>query len=97
MEKQSKTCMFMGYAEIHNGNVYGKLNFEIKKIAFSRGICWLEKLRGGYDNVSETTKILIYEDSDIEEDNTNNSNDEEIAKNDETIIRATSDRQQRKL
>ena len=38
---RGKTCMFVGYAEDHSGNVYRLLNIHMKRIIMSRDVRWL--------------------------------------------------------
>ena len=41
LDKRGKTCMFVGYAEDHAGDVYRFLNIHTKRIIMSRDVRWL--------------------------------------------------------
>ena len=41
LDKKGKTCMFVGYAEDHAGDVYRFLNIHTKRIIMSRDVRWL--------------------------------------------------------
>ena len=41
LDNRGKTCMFVGYAEDHAGDVYRFLNIHTKRIIMSRDVGWL--------------------------------------------------------
>ena len=41
LDNRGKTCMFVGYAEDHTGDVYRFLNIHTKRIIMSRDVRWL--------------------------------------------------------
>ena len=41
LDNRGKTCMFVGYAEDHAGDVYRFLNIHTKRIIMSRDVRWL--------------------------------------------------------
>ena len=41
LDNRGKTCMFVGYAEDHAGDVYRLLNIHTKRIIMSRDVRWL--------------------------------------------------------
>ena len=41
LDNRGKTCMFVGYADDHSGDVYRFLNINTKRIIMSRGARWL--------------------------------------------------------
>ena len=41
LDNRGKTCMFVGYAEDHSGDVYRFLNIHMKRIIMSRDVRWL--------------------------------------------------------
>ena len=41
LDNRGKTCMFVGYAEHHAGDVYRPLNIHMKRIIMSRDVRWL--------------------------------------------------------
>ena len=41
LDNREKTCMFVGYAEDHTGDVYRFLNIHTKRIIMSRDVRWL--------------------------------------------------------
>ena len=41
LDNRGKTCMFVGYAEDHAGDVYRFLNIHMKRIIMSRDVRWL--------------------------------------------------------
>ena len=41
LDNRGKTCMFVGYAEHHTGDVYRFLNIHTKRIIMSRDVRWL--------------------------------------------------------
>ena len=41
LDNRGKTCMFVGYAEDHAGDVYRFLNIHAKRIIMSRDVRWL--------------------------------------------------------
>ena len=41
LDNRGKTCMFVGYAEDHPGDVYRFLNIHTKRIIMSRDVRWL--------------------------------------------------------
>ena len=41
LDNREKTCMFVGYADDHSGDVYRFLNIHTKKIIMSRDARWL--------------------------------------------------------
>ena len=41
LDNRGKTCMFVGYAEDHAGDVYRFLNINTKRIIMSRDVRWL--------------------------------------------------------
>ena len=40
LDNRGKTCMFVGYAEDHSGNVYRFLNIHTRRIIMSRDVIW---------------------------------------------------------
>ena len=44
LDNRGKTCMFVGYAEDHAGDVYRFLNIHTKRIIMSRDVRWLNIL-----------------------------------------------------
>ena len=41
LDNRGKICMFVGYAEVHAGDVYRFLNIHTKRIIMSRDVRWL--------------------------------------------------------
>ena len=41
LDNRGRTCMFVGYAEDHAGDIYRFLNIHIKRIIMSRDVRWL--------------------------------------------------------
>ena len=44
LDNRGKTCMFVGYADDHSGDVYRFLNINTKRIIMSRDARWLNRI-----------------------------------------------------
>ena len=78
LENHGRTCVFVGYADKHAGDVYRMLNLKTNKIIMSRDILWLNKTFGEYFEIKKTHMIVIdNDDEDDDEENRENENEEE--------------------
>ena len=60
------TCMFLGYAKDHAGNVYRMLNLQTRKVMLSRDIIWTNKMYA--DKVGKTRAQFWQENNSDDED-----------------------------
>ena len=56
---RGKTCMFVGYAEDHSGDVYKFLNIHTKRIIMSRDVRWLNIIWNHYRRKSMYTRKQV--------------------------------------
>ena len=73
LDKRGKTCMFVGYADDHSGDVYRFLNIHTKRIIMSRDARWLNIIWKHYRTKSiyarkQVELFLDEEERSIEED-----------------------------
>ena len=60
LDDWGKTCMFLGYAQNHNGGTYCMLNIQTKRISLSSDVIWLNKTYIEYVSRKENTKADSY-------------------------------------
>ena len=59
LDNRGKTCMFVGYAEDHAGDVYRFLNIHTKRIIMSRDVRWLNIIWKHYRRKSIYTRKQV--------------------------------------
>ena len=59
LDDTGKTCMFVGYADDHSGDVYRFLNIHTKRIIMSRDIRWLNIIWIHYRRKSNYARKLV--------------------------------------
>jgi hypothetical protein len=66
LEDRGRTCMFVGYAHNHAGDVYRMFTLDTQKVIMSRDIIWLNKVYGQYKGLKPGTTQIIDTDIEIE-------------------------------
>jgi len=64
---RGKTCMFVGYADNHAGDVYRMLDLKTNRVVISRDLTWLNKVYGVYAGITGT-QVVHAQDKQVEED-----------------------------
>ena len=59
LDTRGRTGIFVGYADIHAGNVYRLINIQTKKIILSRDIQWLNSFWKEYKKRKDDSKKLV--------------------------------------
>ena len=69
LEDRGKTCVFVGYAENHAGDVYRMFNTKTRKVSMSRDITWLGKVYGDYFKLKDGKRTIVSYEIESEEEN----------------------------
>jgi hypothetical protein len=59
LEDRGKTCVFVGYAENHAGDVYSMFYTKTRKVSMSRDVMRLGKVYGDYFKLKDGKKTIV--------------------------------------
>ena len=75
LNDRGEKCMFVGYADNHDGDCYEMLNWSTKRITLTRDVRWLNKMYFDKSGIEFVSEISDDEDNEVQEEEANKATD----------------------